>query len=73
VGGKPLLAWTVEEACKSSLLDAVVMTTDDAEIAEAARRYGASVPFMRPAWLAGDATPHIDCVLSPAIHTISTT
>lgn len=62
VGGKPLLAWTVEEACKSSLLDAVVMTTDDVEIADAARRYGASVPFMRPARLAGDATPHIDCV-----------
>jgi CMP-N-acetylneuraminic acid synthetase len=62
VGGKPLVAWTIEEACKSTMLDAVVMTTDDAKIAEVARRYGASVPFMRPYHLAEDATPHIDCV-----------
>ncbi|ABB40051.1 N-acylneuraminate cytidylyltransferase [Oleidesulfovibrio alaskensis G20] len=62
VGGKPLIAWTVEEACKCSLLDSVVVSTDDEEIASVAHRFGALRPFMRPADLAGDATPHIDCV-----------
>ncbi|UZP66882.1 acylneuraminate cytidylyltransferase family protein [Desulfovibrio mangrovi] len=62
VGGKPLIAWTIEEACKSRMLDEVVMSTDDEGIAEVARSYGASVPFMRPAALAGDSSPHIDCV-----------
>ncbi len=63
VAGKPLIAWTIEEACKSDLLSAVVVSTDDAEIANISVKFGAQVPFMRPASLAGDTTPHIECVL----------
>lgn len=61
--GKPLIAWTIEEALKSKKLDNVVVSTDDEEIADIAQKYGADVPFMRPAELAGDSTSGIDTVL----------
>ncbi|HSI10806.1 MAG TPA: acylneuraminate cytidylyltransferase family protein [Chthoniobacter sp.] len=54
VGGKPLIAWTIEAALSSKLLDRVCVSTDDEEIAAVARQYGAEVPFMRPAELASD-------------------
>jgi N-acylneuraminate cytidylyltransferase/CMP-N,N'-diacetyllegionaminic acid synthase len=63
IAGKPLIVWTIEAALRSSMLDAVVVSTDDAEIAEVARRAGAQVPFMRPAELAQDQTPGLDPVL----------
>lgn len=63
IAGKPLIAWTIEAALRSALLDAVVVSTDDPEIAEVARRAGAQVPFMRPAELAQDQTPGLDPVL----------
>ncbi len=53
LGGKPLLAWTIEAALACPRIDRVVVTTDDAEIAAVARNYGAEVPFMRPPELAG--------------------
>ncbi len=52
--GKPLIAYTIETALKSNLFDDVVVSTEDAEIAEIARSYGASVPFVRPHELADD-------------------
>jgi len=61
--GKPLIAWTIEESLKSKKLDNVVVSTDDEEIADIAQKYGADVPFMRPAELAGDSTPGIDTLL----------
>ena len=63
IAGKPLIAWTIEAAQRSGLLDSVVVSTDDAEIAEVARRAGAQVPFMRPVELAQDHTPGLDPVL----------
>lgn len=63
IAGKPLIGWTIEAALAASTLDAVVVTTDDEEIAEVARNFGAEVPFMRPAELARDDTPGIDPVL----------
>lgn len=63
IAGKPLIVWTIESALRSSMLDAVVVSTDDAEIAEVARRAGAQVPFMRPSELAQDQTPGIEPVL----------
>lgn len=63
IAGKPLIAWTIESALRSSLLDAVVVSTEDEEIAEVARRAGALVPFLRPAALAADDTPGLDPVL----------
>lgn len=55
--GKPLLAWSIEQARAVAGIDRVVVSTDSAEIGEAARQYGADVPFLRPAHLAEDATP----------------
>lgn len=63
IAGKPLIAWTIEAALRSGLLDAVVVSTDDEEIAEVARQHGAQVPFMRPRALAQDGSPGIDPVL----------
>lgn len=53
--GLPLIAWTIMPALKSCL-KRVIVTTDDQEIADAAKQYGAEVPFLRPAELANDTT-----------------
>lgn len=55
--GKPLIAWVIETMKKSGMIDRVVVSTDDQEIADTAKRYGAEVPFLRPAELAEDTTP----------------
>ena len=52
--GKPIIAYSIEAALKSSCFDQVIVSTDDAEIAEVAKSFGASVPFMRPDELAND-------------------
>lgn len=66
LAGKPLLVWTVEAALRSGVLDAVVVSTDDEEIAEVARNAGAAVPFMRPSEFAQDDTPG----LYPVLHAL---
>ena len=53
VGGKPLIAYMIDSAIKAKLLDRVFVSTDDYEIAEVSRRYGAEV-IMRPAEISGD-------------------
>ena len=63
LAGKPLIAWTIEAALQSPSLSSIIVSTDDAEIAEVSRQWGAKVPFMRPAELAGDTSPHIEVVL----------
>ena len=63
LGGKPLIAWTIEAALKSKQIKQVIVSTDDTRIAAVARRYGAEVPFMRPARLAQDASTHIAVVV----------
>ncbi|HET6967496.1 MAG TPA: acylneuraminate cytidylyltransferase family protein [Ornithinibacter sp.] len=57
VAGKPLIAWTVEQAIAARPSMDVVVSTDDEEIAAAARASGAAVPFLRPRTLAQDTTP----------------
>lgn len=52
--GKPMIAWSIEAAIQSGVFDRILVSTDDQEIAEIARRYGAEVPFMRPADLSND-------------------
>jgi CMP-N-acetylneuraminic acid synthetase len=52
--GKPLIAYTIEAALRSKLLDKVVVSTDDEEIREIALQYGAEVPFLRPAEISQD-------------------
>jgi CMP-N,N'-diacetyllegionaminic acid synthase len=56
LGGKPLIAHAIECARECPTLDRVVVSTDDEEIAQTARSYGAEVPFLRPASLAEDST-----------------
>lgn len=63
MAGKPLIAWTIEAALRSSQLDAVVVSTEDEEIANVARQWGALVPFLRPPELAKDESPGIDPVM----------
>ncbi len=52
--GQPMIAWSIKAALDSGLFDRVIVSTDDDEIAEVARAFGAEVPFMRPADLAND-------------------
>jgi pseudaminic acid cytidylyltransferase len=52
--GKPLIAWSIEVATSSALFDAVYVSTDDEEIANVAKEYGAIVPFLRPEQLSND-------------------
>lgn len=54
LGGKPLIAWSIEHALAVKRIERVIVSTDSEEIAEVARAHGAEVPFMRPAELAGD-------------------
>jgi len=62
LNGHPLIAHSVRKAIKSALFDVVCVSTEDAEIAETARRYGAEVPFMRPDELSRDPATIIDVV-----------
>ena len=61
--GKPLIAWTIEQALASKYLDRVIVSTDDKEILDISKKYGAEVPFMRPKELAMDNVKGIDVVL----------
>jgi pseudaminic acid cytidylyltransferase len=54
--GKPMIAWSIEAASASRLFDHIVVSTDDEEIGEVAKAYGAEVPFVRPAELSDDHT-----------------
>lgn len=60
--GHPMIAYTIAPALASGVFDAVVVSTDSEDIAAIARHYGASVPFLRPAAMAGDTSPDIDWV-----------
>ena len=60
--GKPLIAWTIEAALQSDVLNRVIVSTDDQEIAAVSRKYGAEVPFLRPAGLAADRSAHIPVI-----------
>ncbi|RJQ36790.1 acylneuraminate cytidylyltransferase family protein [Candidatus Parcubacteria bacterium] len=57
LAGKPLIAYSIIAAKASPAIDRVIVSTDSEEIADVAKRYGAEVPFLRPAELAEDLTP----------------
>ena len=59
LNGKPLIAYAIEAARAVKGIDAVIVSTDDEEIAEVARKSGAEVPFMRPTHLAADDSPEV--------------
>jgi pseudaminic acid cytidylyltransferase len=60
--GKPMIAWSIKAAQESMLFDHIIVSTDDEEIAQIARKYGAETPFMRPVELADDLTPTVPVV-----------
>ncbi|MFN9583044.1 MAG: cytidylyltransferase domain-containing protein, partial [Bacteroidota bacterium] len=67
LGGKPLIAYTIESAKQSKWLTDIVVSTDSESIATLAREHGAVVPFIRPAELATDSAKSIDVV----VHTLT--
>ena len=64
--GKPLIAWSILVGLNSNYIDKVIVSTDSQEIADISQKYGASVPFIRPANLANDKAKTFD-VLQHAI------
>lgn len=66
LAGKPLIAWTLENAKKSKYIDRIIVSTDSQEIANVSLKYGAEAPFIRPRELAADETPSSEVI----VHTI---
>lgn len=60
VGGKPLLAWSIEHARAADSVTRTIVSTDDDEIASVALAHGAEVPFRRPAEYAADSSTDLD-------------
>lgn len=63
LSGKPLIAWSIEHAKSCGDIDRIVVSTDDDDIATVAKKYGAEVPFIRPADLADDTASTVDVIL----------
>lgn len=61
--GKPILAYSIEAALQSEIFDAVMVSTDDAHIAEIAQKYGAEIPFYRSRETSGDFATTNDVLL----------
>jgi len=61
--GKPILAYVIDAALQSGLFDEVMVSTDDDEIADIARQYGASIPFLRKAQTADDYATTADVLI----------
>jgi N-acylneuraminate cytidylyltransferase len=70
VAGRPLIAWTIAAARGSSHIDRLVLSSDDEEIMETARRHGCDVPFRRPAELATDEADSMAVVMH-AVETLA--
>lgn len=62
VGGRPLIAWTIEAALASRYVDSVILSSDDAEIIAVAQQWGCAAPFVRPAELASDTADSLQVV-----------
>ena len=60
--GKPLISWTIEAAMRVSLIDQIIVSTEDEEIAQIANSYGNLAPFKRPQELAEDLSPTLPVV-----------
>ena len=60
--GKPMIAWSIKAAVSCGCFDKVIISTDNEEIAEVSREYGAEVPFVRPAEISDDHTPTIPVI-----------
>ncbi len=62
LAGKPLISYTIEAGLKSKLISKLILSTDDEGIAKIARKYGVSVPFIRPEKLSKDDTPGLPVI-----------
>ena len=62
LAGHPLIAYSIAAALQSNVFQAVLVSTDSEQYADIARHYGAEVPFLRPAEIAGDTSPDIEWV-----------
>ena len=62
LAGHPLIAYSIGAALQSGVFSDVIVSTDSAQYADIARYYGAEIPFMRPAAIAGDTSPDIEWV-----------
>ena len=60
--GKPILAWSIQRAIEAKIFDHIIVSTEDEETAEVARKNGAEVPFMRPRELSYDFVGNIDVI-----------
>jgi len=60
--GKPLIAYSIEAAKASKCFDRIIVSTDDLEIAEVAKKYGAEVPFLRPDNISDDYATTLDVI-----------
>lgn len=63
IGDKPLIAYTINAALGANLIDRVIVSTDDPEIATISKEYGAEIPFLRPSYLADDTAPMLDVMV----------
>ena len=61
--GLPMITWSIRAAIESECFDRIIVSTDDEEIAQVARKYGAEVPFIRPADLSDDHTGTIPVII----------
>ncbi|HJZ74877.1 MAG TPA: acylneuraminate cytidylyltransferase family protein [Vicinamibacterales bacterium] len=66
LGGRPLIAYTIDAARASGVFDRLIISTDDEEAAAIARELGCEVPFMRPVELSRDDTPHLPVMIHAA-------
>lgn len=63
LGGKPLIAWTIQAALDAKCVDYALLSSDDKDICEIGKKYGCHVPFLRPADLATDEASSVDVVM----------
>ena len=69
IAGFPLITWTIKAAMDSKLLNRIIVSTDDPEIAQISVSFGVEVPFLRPKHLAEDDSQHVG-VISHAVQWI---
>ena len=69
LGEKPLISYTIEAALASRYIDRLIVSTDDEEIADVSRNFGADVPFIRPEELSTDTAKAIEVVKHSILET----
>lgn len=67
IGGKPVIAYPIQLALQSGIFERVIVSTEDKEIAELARYFGAEVPFLRDVSLSDDSTTTLEVIADSAL------